>query len=233
MNFKKILILGGSGILGKQLIKYCNDHNFINYAPTHNECNILDINSIRNNIDKYLPDIIIHAAAFVDTLGCENEILKAIDTNIVGTINLVKNSNVNIKFVYISSEYVFSGNRGMYSVNDRLDPINVYGKTKASSEYIVSILKNYQIIRVPFIKKIHNKVFNNQYCSRYFIEDVPEKIINNIFYNEEKIVHICRERKKLSDFYNEKNLSVEEIEIPTNLKDIIPKDTSLINTNKL
>lgn len=232
MNFNKILITGGSGILGRELVKYCEINKINYYSPISSICNIEELESVKNTVFKYSPNIIIHAAAFVDTIGCEENIEKAINLNIIGTCNLIKCCTKEIKFVYISSEYVFSGNKGLYSIDDRLDPINTYGKTKAASEYIVSILENYQIIRVPFIKKIHSEVFNNQYCSRYLVNEVPSKIINNILYNQEKIVHISSGRKKLSEIYTEKNINFKEIPIPKNLEKVIPKDTSLINTNK-
>jgi len=232
MNFNKILIIGGSGVLGKELVKYCQINKINYYSPEHAVCNIEELDSIKDTIFKYSPNIIIHSAAFVDTIGCENNIEKAINLNIICTCNLIKCCTEEIKFVYISSEYVFSGDKGLYSIDDKLDPINIYGKTKAASEYIVSILKNHQIIRVPFIKKFHNEVFNNQYCSRYSFDEISDKIINNVLYNQEKIVHISTERKKLSQIYKEKNINFKEIPIPFNLEKIIPKDTSLINTNK-
>ena len=43
-------------------------------------------------------------------------------------------------------------------------------KPNTASEYIVSILLDYQIIRVPFIRQVYPKVFINQYCSRYFLD---------------------------------------------------------------
>jgi dTDP-4-dehydrorhamnose reductase len=232
MSTKKILITGGTGVLGKELTKYCLVNNINHYSPNSSLCDITNIQNISSILKEYDPDIIIHTAAYVDTLGCEKNKDKAIDLNIIGVANLVKCIPSKTKFVYISSEYVFSGNKGLYSIEDRLDPINVYGKTKSAAEYIVSILDNHQIIRVPFIKKIHKNVFENQFCSRYFIEEVPEKIINNVLYNSDKIVHICRNRIKLSDIYKERNIPAECISIPDELKNIIPKDTSLVNTNK-
>jgi dTDP-4-dehydrorhamnose reductase len=161
--------------------------------------------------------------------------MRAIAVNIMGTVSLVNYCicHPNIRLSYISSEYVFSGNTGQYTIESKLDPINVYGKTKASAEYMVSIVTNHQILRVPFIRKRHPNVFVNQYCSRYFVEDVLEKIIHNVLYNETKLVHISNERKTLCAIYEEKNIPVNKIHIPPELKSIIPKDTSLINTSPI
>jgi dTDP-4-dehydrorhamnose reductase len=228
---KRILITGGSGHLGQKLIEYLSTNNKV-YAPSKEECDILDINILKEKIISFQPHIVIHAAAFVDTFGCETNIEKAIDINIVGTINLVKAClDINCLFVYISSEYVFGGDKGNYKITDKLTPINIYGKTKSSSEYIISILPNYQIIRAPFVRQIYPKAFTDQYCSRYFLDEVIEKISNNIFNNREKIVHISSERMSLYDLYLKKGIKAEPITMPKDQKEILPKDTSLINNS--
>ena len=201
--------------------------------PRSSDLNILDEKSILNYLDLIeTPDCIIHLAAFVDTFGCENDIKKALDINVIGTTNVVKAClNLDCKLVYVSSEYVFSGNKGNYTIDDRLDPINVYGKTKAAAEYIASTAPNYQIIRAPFIRQIYPKVFTDQYCSRYFLKDAVGKIINNIFKNEEKIVHISSERMSLYDLYIKNGITAEPITMSKEQKKTLPKDTSLINNS--
>jgi dTDP-4-dehydrorhamnose reductase len=228
---RKFFITGGSGALGKQLVDYISS-NYEVLSPTSSECNILDLDNLTNIIKNFNPDVVIHLAAFVDTFGCEKNIEKAINTNIIGTINLVKAClNINCKFIYLSSEYIFSGEKGNYTINDRPDPINVYGKTKSSAEYIVSILPHYQIIRAPFIRTIYPKVFTNQYCSRYFLDEVVEKITYNIINNPNNLIHISSERMSLYDLYLKKGIKVEPILIPQNQETVIPKDTSLINNS--
>lgn len=228
---KKIFITGGNGALGKKLVNYVSP-NYEVLSPTSDECNILDLNKLTNTIKNFNPDIVIHLAAFVDTFGCEKDVEKAIDINIIGTINIVKAClNINCKFIYLSSEYVFSGEKGNYTIDDKPDPINVYGKTKSSAEYIVSILPQYQIIRAPFIRTTYPKVFINQYCSRYFLDEVVEKIVYNILNNPKNLIHISSERMSLYELYLKKGLKVEPILIPQNQETIIPKDTSLINNS--
>ncbi len=227
----KIFVTGGNGHLGKMLVNYLQkDHNVL--SPNSNECNILDDHNLLKIIKDFEPNIVIHLAAFVDTFGCEEYKINALDINILGTLNIVKACMpLDCKFIYISSEYVFSGNKGQYTIYDRLDPINIYGKTKAAAEYITSTLPNHQIIRAPFIKKIYPEVFTDQYCSRYFLNEVVEKISKNIFENNEKIIHISSERMSLYELYVKKGISAKPISMSKEQKKKLPKDTSLINNS--
>jgi dTDP-4-dehydrorhamnose reductase len=230
----KVFITGGSGALGKVLIKQLKtgSESYDVLSPSSKDCNILDFKNLESILKKYSPNIIIHLAAFVDTFGCENDIKKAIDVNVIGTANLVKLClDIDCTFVYISSEYVFSGEKGNYTTTDRLDPLNVYGKTKASSEYLVSTLPDYKIIRAPFIRKIYPKVFTDQYCSRYFIDEISAKIIKNIFFNYDNITHIASERMSLYDLYLKKGIKAEPILMSEEQKKTLPKDTSLIDNS--
>lgn len=230
----RILITGGSGILASALKKYCDSSNIICFAPNKEECNILSRDSIRNAIQNTNPTILIHAAAYVDTIGCEHNIDKSIDVNVIGTANVVTESlNTVNKLVYMSTEYVFSGKSGDYTIDDKLDPINVYGKTKAAGEYIVSSKENHQILRAAFIRKEHTRVFNDQYCSRYFLDDIVPIIIDNVLYNNAKIVHISSGKKmRTSEIFENGGRIVTRINIPDEHKHIIPKDTSLRNSSK-
>ena len=227
----RIFITGGSGYLGKELVKYLSLTADV-FAPNNTFCNILDENRLNKIISVIKPDYIIHLAAFVDTFGCENDIKKALNVNVIGTTNITKSClHLNCKLIYVSSEYVFSGNKGNYTTDDKLDPINVYGKTKAASEYIVSTHPNYQIIRAPFIRQIYPKVFTDQYCSRYFLDEVVEKITKNIFNNPKKTVHIASERMSLYNLYLKKGIKAEPITMSKEQKKTLPKDTSLINNS--
>lgn len=227
----KVFVTGGSGHLGKVLVNYLQkDHKV--FAPNSKECNILNTYDLLKTIKYFQPDVVIHLAAFVDTFGCEENKIDALDINVLGTLNMVEACMYfNCKFVYISSEYVFGGSKGNYTIDDKLDPINVYGKTKAAAEYIVSVLPNHQIIRAPFIRQVYPKVFTDQYCSRYFLDEVVEKISNNIFNNSDKLVHIASERMSLYELYVKHGIEAEPTTMPENQLGIIPKDTSLINNS--
>jgi dTDP-4-dehydrorhamnose reductase len=222
-----VLVIGGYGALGRTLIPELKKNAQV-VVPTKHECNILDFKTLSEFIKKTNPDTILHIAGFVDTLGCETNLSKALDVNVIGTINIVKSClEIKCKLVYISSEYIFSGLKGNYTIEDRLDPINVYGKTKAASEYIVSTYSDNRIIRAPFIKTIHNKALIDQYSSRFFLEDLVEPLVQAILYEDKKLTHIVNKRMSIYELYKSKGLNPTPIS-RADISSIIPKDTSLI-----
>jgi len=88
-------------------------------------------------------------------------------------------------------------------------------------------------LHLPFIKKLHPQAFVDQFCGRYFVEELPEKIMNNVLHCKDKIVHISKSNpRSLYQHYVDKGLQVEPIEIPLEITHLIPKNINLINTSK-
>ena len=114
----KILITGGSGLLGSNLIKILQKNHDVFY-PTHKEMDILDYSKILNYISDTLPNIVIHCAAIAKFINAEKQPINTIDTNIIGTCNIVKAcAEYNIKMIYISTSHVFDGEQGNYKSTD-------------------------------------------------------------------------------------------------------------------
>ena len=154
----KILLIGGSGNLGTSIIKSDLFKNL--YYPKKKELNILNRLSIRKILTKHKFNLIINCAAFARIVDCEKDISGAININIVGTFNLVKeiinyekNNKKKIKFIHISGDGVYPSIKGNYSENSSLGPYNVYGWTKLSSEFIARFIDKHVIIRTRFFNK--------------------------------------------------------------------------------
>ena len=129
---KKILLIGGNGNLGSAITKSGLFKNL--YAPSKKKLNILNKNSIKKILNKSKFDLIINCAAMARIVECEKNPAKAINTNIKGTFNLVKEIlnyekkfKKKIKIFHISSDSVYPSTNGNYSEDDNLGPYNVYG----------------------------------------------------------------------------------------------------------
>lgn len=232
----KILLLGGSGKLGKYLVKELNITPDTEYlAPTHKECDITNYKQLKNVIHEYQPNIIIHAAGFVDTQGCENDKQKCLDINVGGTYNIVKVCRrYHIKLVYISSEYVFEGLDIPYTPQSSPKPINTYGISKACGELVTKTLDNHLIIRAPFIRTPsfpYEYAFTDQYTCRQYVNKISSDIIKNTLSKIVGIVHIVGKYQSVYELAKETNPNVKPIQMNGDLKQILPTYLNLTLDN--
>ena len=142
--------------------------------------------SIRKILNKNNFYLIINCAAMARIEDCEKNISKAIEVNIGGTYNLVKEiilyqkkKRKKIKFLHISSDGVYPSKKGNYSEKGPLGPYNIYGWTKLASEFIVKILEMHVIIRTRFFDKKNIKFKNSAtdiFTSSIELNDLINKI---------------------------------------------------------
>lgn len=153
----KLLITGASGLLGTKLCQISLRKNHEVYSAysqhmplygTPVELNILDMRATQATLDKIKPEAIVHAAALTDVDKCELEKDLAWKTNVEATKNLAQLCKEHGAFlIYVSTDYVFDGEKGMYKETDKPAPINNYGLTKLKGEEAVHALDNYCIAR--------------------------------------------------------------------------------------
>jgi len=99
------------------------------------------------------PDAIVHAAALTDVDKCERERDLASEVNYEATKVIAKCANdLRAFMIYVSTDYVFDGKKGMYQEDDEPGPINFYGHTKLKGEQAVKeLLSDYLIVRASVI----------------------------------------------------------------------------------
>lgn len=174
MDNKKILIIGGTGSLGHELtdryhknnelhlmsrdeskhwemgLKY-NNHKNINFIIG----NIADKEKIRQTLIRYNFDIIILAAAMKHIDKCEYESNECINTNLIGTQNVLNEIENNITCLSNLKAVCF------ISTDKACSPVNIYGMTKASSECLM-IEKSKFVKNVKFVCVRYGNVLNSR-----------------------------------------------------------------------
>jgi dTDP-4-dehydrorhamnose reductase len=158
----RLIITGGSGLLGSAVAALSQANGYKTYAGynQHNAnegipipLDITKINMVEKAFQKAKPEIVIHSAAMTNVDRCEENQTQATMINVNGTRNIVKEAKKYGAFVlYVSTDYVFSGEKGGYIESDEPGPINHYGATKLESERILtSSNTEYCIVRPSVI----------------------------------------------------------------------------------
>ena len=138
----RIFITGGSGLLGSKIAEIAlrNYEVYTGYChnkPEFGEPVKLDLTKERDLevIYKIKPKVIIHTAALTNVDECETNKELAYKINAEGTRRVVEIAkDLGAFFVYVSTDYVFSGDKGMYKEEDEPNPIDYYGYTKLLGE---------------------------------------------------------------------------------------------------
>ena len=159
----KILLLGASGMLGSDCLEVLNEEHEV-IAPSSEELDIVSWDVVIDNLHKITPDVIVNCSGFTDVNACEKEHFKVRKINVEGPRNLAQGSaRFNCRMIHISSDYVFSGNKGIpqpYFEDDPVDPISAYGRSKVESEVAVKEnAPNYIIIRTGWLYGRHGNDF--------------------------------------------------------------------------
>ena len=215
---QKIFLTGGSGTLGSELVKI----NPQIIAPLREECNILLLEDLEKSLDVVQPDIFVHAAAFTNVVEAEKDSAECVDVNVLGTINVIRAcSQRDLKLVFISTDYVFDGEKGNYDVDASINPLSKYAKTKGAAELIVRTYPKHLVIRTSFFghKFPYKKALLDQWT-------IAPKILKKILSDKMGIVHVGSSRRSMYEIAKTRNSLVEGI----TMKDIgfpIPRDVSL------
>ena len=210
---KKIVITGGSGRFGK-IIKRDFDRSKYNiFFPNKIRLNILNINSIKKYLKLKKPNYLVHLAGLSRPMDLhEKNINKSIDLNIIGTANITKIcSDLKIKLIYISTSYVYPGEKGNYKETDPIKPINNYGLSKMGGEAAVRMYKNSLVVRASMTEKpfIHSKAFFDFITNFIYHEDFVKLLFQVI--NKKGIINIGGKSQSVYSFAKSKNLNIKKI----------------------
>ncbi len=142
----------------------------------------------------------------------DKNIIKSIDTNIIGTSNIVKVcSKLKIKLIYFSTNYIYPSKSGNYNERDPLLPRNTYGWSKLGGETAVQMYKNSLILRICMTEKpfIHKKAFANMRTNFMFHEDIAKNLFKLI--NLKGIINVGGKSQSIYNFAKKSNPSVKKI----------------------
>jgi dTDP-4-dehydrorhamnose reductase len=146
----KTVVIGANGQLGADTVAALLRSGETTIGLTHADLEITSLHETREVLTSIQPSIVVNTAAMHNVESCEREPLKAYEVNALGVRNLsIVASELNAKFVHVSTDYVFDGSkRRPYVEEDSAVPLNVYGNTKLAGEnFIRATADKYFILR--------------------------------------------------------------------------------------
>ena len=224
----RILLTGGSGLLGRNLIPYLRGHEVI--TPSSSE---LDV-ACSFCFSEFECDLVIHCAAIAKFADAEKDPIGTIETNIQGTCNALKHAmNQNARFVFISSSHVFDGQKGNYNHTDLTNPLTRYSKSKVAGEMAALIYNKSLVIRTEFcdVDFPFDTAFTDKYSSKEYIDIIAPKIAEKCLSEQTGICHVGGPRRSFYEFGQLRNPNVKPGSVENFAKtSIVPIliDTSLI-----
>ena len=148
----KTILIGCTGQLGSDIDKVFRTRENIDLISlSSKDIDVTNFNQVQKFIENTKPDLIINTAAFHQVDKCEEELELTFLVNTFAQKNICYVcSELNVKYVFISTDYVFSGDKNSpYNELDNTRPINTYGVSKLAGEQIIRFsLEKYFIIRV-------------------------------------------------------------------------------------
>lgn len=162
---------------------------------------------------------------------CENNKIETIKTNILGTMNVALFCNeINAKLIYISTDYVFRGDKGNYKPNDEVGPINFYGETKLAAEIITKSISNHLIIRLSFCEDVfpYKLAYFNQISTKIKVSEASQKIYYLIQGNSTGTKHIPGTKQNVYNFAKKTNKNVKKTLIKNTKPPYRPLNSSLL-----
>ena len=159
---QRVLLLGGSGILGSEVLLLLQNQNIDYVAPTSSDLDITDKDKVLKFVSDFRPTWIINCAAWTNVDGAESSFEDAIKLNKIAVGNVgVAADLFECKVIHISTDYVFDGESSEpYLETSQVHPLNKYGESKLLGEQaLLEALPSAYVVRTSWLYGVYGKNF--------------------------------------------------------------------------
>lgn len=236
----KILVTGYTGQLGYDVVQEGLKKGLDMIGVGSKELDITNQDEVQRTVKEVHPDAIIHCAAYTAVDKAEDDRATCWKVNVQGTTSLAAAAKeINAKFIYISTDYVFDGKgQAPFKESDLPDPVGYYGQTKYEGEKAVaSMLDQWFIVRISWVFGINGNNFiktmlrlaetrselnvvGDQYGSPTYTYDLARLLIEMIQTEKYGIYHasnegFCTWAEFAKEIFNQAGKTVKVNSIPT------------------
>ena len=221
----RILIIGASGFIGHYLLRRLRHKSNYDVTNTYNSRAPEDIDQSWHRLEitdyqrldqvflQARPDVVVLLAAIANVGTAERDPARATEVNVDGAAQVARLcTQYHARLVFLSSEYVFSGDRGNYQEDDAPKPNTHYGRTKWQAELAVareasqwSIVRTSVVYGWPLIGRQNlaamiidrlknNETYNgdtNTYRTPIYVEHLTEGIMRLVADYHPGICHLA------------------------------------------
>ena len=151
---QKVLVTGANGLLGQHLISLLLQQGYevialgkgasrlpfaVSALFRYYPADITEDFLVQEILEKEMPHTVVHAAAITQVDDCQLHQENCEAVNVRATAQLLLSAEACCKhFIYVSSDFVFDGEKGDYTEEDDLNPLSWYGFTKVQAEAITA-----------------------------------------------------------------------------------------------
>ncbi len=157
----RILVIGKDGQVGHELSRLAWPGDDL-VSVGREACDLSNQQSIRDLVRRVAPEIIVNAAAYtaVDKAETERELCFAVNAT-APRVLAEEAARLDALLIHYSTDYVFNGEKSEpYLENDALDPLSVYGASKAAGEAAVAgAASRYLLLRTTWVYGARGKNF--------------------------------------------------------------------------
>lgn len=158
----RVQVLGATGLLGRVLLEEWSNDEITGICSR--DADIRDRSQLHAYFARRRPECTVLASAYTDVDGCERDPKRAHDVNCTGAVNVAHECReVGSRLLFVSTDYVFDGCKSVpYETNDEMNPLSVYGQSKAEAERLVhEILPQACIVRTSWLFGANGRCFPN------------------------------------------------------------------------
>lgn len=226
----RILFTGGTGTLGRAVVPLLLARRHEVWTPARRDLDITRAEDWDRAIAIFQPETVVHAAAFTGVDKAEVQREACYRANVDGTrhgLRAVRRDGA--RFVYISTDYVFDGERGNYGPEDPLSPVNYYALTKTLAEMAVREYDNGAVIRTSFAPDgpwRFPKAWEDLWTGKDYVSVLAPDLAQAMTIPWRGVAHVVTARKSVYDLAKRSRpdvLPVPRAEAPMKL----PRDVSL------